>query len=482
MPQFNLPNCIFVVFAFNDLLAYEMIMDNEKRTPYCLIRIASKWIVPPLKPLRQIKLYSNATYVWGDSSMQNRMTLKTKREIVEVFRAEYCSADLKRKTELLDAFTKATGLSRKHSITVLRKSPVTNVDSSKQKRGRRSMYNRDEIEILIKAWHLASCICSKRLQPFMPELLLELEKSGSSISRRSRTNLIGMSARTIDRLLQRERARSKRAVPTTKPGSLLRHQIPIHTRTPFQIKGIDCDNGREFMNELLIDWCKEKAISFTRSREYKKNDQAWIEEKNRSVVRKHVGHARFEGVKAAHILNQYYSVLRLYINFFQPCQKLLLKERVGSKTYKKHDAAKTPYQRVLESKHVSKKDKQLLKEQKKNLSMVVLHEELFDLGKRLRQQAIDPTSPLAAALASQRMSTFKFVEFPTEVKVNSQIDQKQNMAQRIRTHLLLFPTGHTFRPCDFRHIAPRHLIDVYFRRWMQKNTLIKVGWGRYKKA
>jgi hypothetical protein len=476
--------------------------------------------------------------------------MSTRREIVEVFRAEYHSASLKRKSELLDAFTKSTGLSRKHSIALLNQKTKEKCSKARM-RGRRSDFGKEEIQILSKAWHLASCICSKRLRPFLPELLNELEKSGVRISRETSSKVRKMSARTIDRLLQGERTRYRRPLATTRPGSLLKHQIPIHTfsewdnvkpgflevdtvghcassiagqfiyslnltdvatgwtemialkertadsvikgfekvvtRLPFPILGLDCDNGKEFINESVIGWCKGNSVSFTRSREYKKNDQAWIEEKNRSVVRKHVGHARFEGAKACHVLNQYYEVLRLYVNFFQPCQKLLTKERNGSKTYKKYDIARTPYQRVLESQHVSAKLKLQLKKKRRCLSMVELHEDLFDLGNRLRQLAIDPASPLAAALASQRMSTFKFIETPfTEGKAETEVGPKNgqvlNMAQRMRRHLLLFPSGHTFRPCDFRHIAPRHLIDVYLRRWTEKKTLIKVGWGRYQKS
>lgn len=480
--------------------------------------------------------------------MPNRMTLRTRREIVDVFRAEYDSANVKRKTELLDAFTKTTGLSRKHSIALLNKKEETR-SLSTRKRGRQSNFSKTEVRILTKAWHLASCICSKRLKPFLPELLNELEKSGERISSDTCAKLQKIGARTIDRLLKKERARLGRSLSTTRQGSLLKHQIPIHTfsewnnvtpgffevdtvahcasniagrfihslnltdvatgwtemfalkertaeaviegfekaltKLPFPLLGLDCDNGKEFINETVIDWCKQNSVTFTRSREYKKNDQAWIEEKNRSVVRKHVGHCRFEGAKACHVLNQYYEILRLYINYFQPCQKLLIKERKGSKTYKKHDVAKTPYQRVLESQHVPVKLKSKLKKKRLTLSMVVLHEELSELGRLLQKHAIDPASPLAAALASQRMSTFKFVENPTprikdDEAIECQNDQPQNMAQRIRRHLLLFPPGHTFRPCDFRHIAPRYIIDIYFRKWTQKNKLVRVGWGRYQ--
>jgi Integrase core domain. len=103
---------------------------------------------------------------------------------------------------------------------------------------------------------------------------------------------------------------------------------------PFQLLGFDTDNGSEFINEALLDYCEEEHITFTRGRENKKNDQCYVEEKNGSVVRRVVGYHRYEGAIAKDAFNRLYGVLRLYVNFFQPSMKLLSKERIGGKVRK----------------------------------------------------------------------------------------------------------------------------------------------------
>ncbi|NDA64655.1 MAG: transposase, partial [Chitinophagia bacterium] len=111
---------------------------------------------------------------------------------------------------------------------------------------------------------------------------------------------------------------------------------------PFPLLGLDTDNGTEFINYALLEFCKENKITFTRSRAYKKNDQAHVEEKNGSIVRRLVGYDRYEGLDAYNALSELYAILRLYINFFQPSLKLLSKKRDGAKVTKKYDKAKTP--------------------------------------------------------------------------------------------------------------------------------------------
>ena len=95
---------------------------------------------------------------------------------------------------------------------------------------------------------------------------------------------------------------------------------------PFQMLGLDTDNGSEFINYELVDWCQRNEITFTRSREYKKNDQAHVEEKNGSIVRRLIGYERYEGLTSCSLLSEVYKVARLYINFFQPSLKLKSKE------------------------------------------------------------------------------------------------------------------------------------------------------------
>ena len=118
---------------------------------------------------------------------------------------------------------------------------------------------------------------------------------------------------------------------------------------PFPLRGIDTDNGSEFVNEVLVAFCREQGIEFTRSRPYRKNDQAWVEQKNGAVVRRMVGYGRLEGVPAAEALARLYSAARLFVNVFQPSFKLAEKTRHGGRVRKRYHAPETPCARLLAS-------------------------------------------------------------------------------------------------------------------------------------
>ena len=156
---------------------------------------------------------------------------------------------------------------------------------------------------------------------------------------------------------------------------------------PFPLLGLDTDNGSEFLNYALLDYCRREEITFTRSRPYKKNDQCHVEQKNGSIVRKMIGYDRFEGIVPCRILAELYQSLRLYVNFFQPSLKLISKHRQGSKVIKKYDQAKTPYQRVLASETVSKAAKRALRQQYSSLDPVVLLQRMEQLQDQLWQYA-----------------------------------------------------------------------------------------------
>jgi len=126
----------------------------------------------------------------------------------------------------------------------------------------------------------------------------------------------------------------------------------MRLRLPFPLLGIDCDNGTEFINELLYRYCLKEEITFTQSRPYKKNDQAYVEQKNGSVVRNTIGYDRFETEDELQLLQLIYEYLHVYVNFFQQVMKLINKERVDGKTRKAYDVATTPYRRVLASEDV----------------------------------------------------------------------------------------------------------------------------------
>ena len=126
----------------------------------------------------------------------------------------------------------------------------------------------------------------------------------------------------------------------------------MRTDLPFPLLGLDSDNGSEFINDLLYHYCLSEKITFTRSRPYQKNDQAHVEQKYWSVVRRLVGYDRFETEAEYLLLQSIYADLPLNANFFQPVLKLVSKEYVDKKLVKRYDTAATPFQRILASKDI----------------------------------------------------------------------------------------------------------------------------------
>ena len=134
-------------------------------------------------------------------------------------------------------------------------------------------------------------------------------------------------------------------------------------RFPFSWREIHSDNGAEFINAHLFRYTQKEGLGFSRSRPNKKNDNCFVEQKNWTHVKRYVGYLRYDTFKEQEILNDlYHNELRLYKNFFQPVIKLISKERIGGKIHRKYDKPKTPYQRVIESKEVSKEKEQDLKQ------------------------------------------------------------------------------------------------------------------------
>ncbi len=152
----------------------------------------------------------------------------------------------------------------------------------------------------------------------------------------------------------------------------------IRARLPFPMLGLDVDNDGAFINETMLSYCREHQIELTRSRAYRKNDQAWIEQKNGAVIRKMVGYGRLEGLGAAAALATLHDVVRLYVNYFQPCFKLKSKTREGAKVIKKYHAPATPAERLLASDRVSPDGKQHIRDVFASLDPV-------ELLRRIRQ-------------------------------------------------------------------------------------------------
>lgn len=346
------------------------------------------------------------------------MSLKSKRELLEVVRPRYLKANKLEKQKMLDEFTSATGYHRKHAIRVLKNQRQVQNHLKGKNKTYKTTYGGEVVRALEQIWEVCGRICSKRLQPYLPEAIKVLERCKEiNLTKATKELLLQISSASIDRCLRPVRMKSRHGLSTTKPGSLLKNLIPVRTftewdderpgfmeidlvahcgnttagqylntltctdictgwtdvtalphrsqeavseaihgmrqRLPFALLGIDSDNGSEFINDLLYRYCLDEKITFTRSRPYQKNDQAHVEQKNWSVVRHTVGYDRWETEQELAILESIHVDLRLYINFFQPSFKLIAKERIGNRTIKRYDTAKTPYQRVLERQDIS---------------------------------------------------------------------------------------------------------------------------------
>jgi len=286
----------------------------------------------------------------------------------------------------------------------------------------------DFLKALKEIWVAANLICSKRLKAAIPDWIGPYQQLYGFLPQEILGKLLRISPSAIDQTLKPIRALYRgKGRCTTEPGLLLKHHIPIKTNQwdesrpgfletdtvahcgttveglyavttntvdiatnwseqratygkgfrdiadkikdiekslPFALLGFDCDNGKEFLNNFLMNYFlgRKSPIQFTRSREYQKNDNAHVEGKNYTHVRQWLGYRRFEDPKIVALLNDLYKTeWRLYHNFFIPSTKLQAKERVASKTIKHHDKPKTPYQRILESKHILKQTKDKLK-------------------------------------------------------------------------------------------------------------------------
>ena len=328
--------------------------------------------------------------------------------MIRVFSNEYKRARKRGKTVLLDRLTKTTGYSRKHLMEIL-PNPHKKI---RIKRRRPSSYF-PILKPLTRLWAVGNYACGERLAPMLPVYLSALKRHEHwAVSKEENVLLRRISPSTIDRMLRHQRRRlGGKSRARTKPGSLLKNQIPIRTfadwtekkpgfleidtvhhcteenrgdylhtldttdvftgwnecrafmgkseshtvegleiirkRLPFPLLGIDFDTGGEFVNWHLIRYSKRNQITYTRAREEKKNDQNYIEQQNFSVVRRFVGYQRLDTYQQLRILNQLYDFLSDYQNFFQPVMRLKEKVRNGTRITRRYDTPKTGYQRVL---------------------------------------------------------------------------------------------------------------------------------------
>ena len=172
----------------------------------------------------------------------------------------------------------------------------------------------------------------------------------------------------------------------------------LRKRLPFRILEIHPDNDTGLINELMWSYCQQARIKMSRSRPYKKNDNAWVEQRNWTHVRKVVGYRRMDSAAELELLRELYGKLCLYKNFFQPTMKLLEKIREGGKIRRRYDAPRTPYQRVMESKQITRAAQQRLQRQYESLNVAELHRQVEALRQRLfdlleSKPAREPTKP-----------------------------------------------------------------------------------------
>ena len=160
-------------------------------------------------------------------------------------------------------------------------------------------------------------------------------------------------------------------------------------RLPFPLLGIDSDSGSEFINDQLYRYCVKEKITFTRGRAGRKNDNAYVEQKNWSVVRRAVGYGRYDSPEQLDLLNTLYARLHLYVNFFLPVMKLEEKVRIGSKVKRVYDDPLTPYARLLANHHVSDENKAELREAYSYLDLIDLRQRIDEL-QRLLVHSLSP--------------------------------------------------------------------------------------------
>ena len=364
------------------------------------------------------------------------MSIEAKTQYLGRIYDRYQRAGRQHKSKILDEFCSVCGYHRKAALRLLNR-PVVRV--AKRRPGPKPTYDAQKVLGPLKTiWLASEQPCGKRLKEIIPLWLPYLKKG---VSPSVRQQLLDLSAATLDRLLAPARARHpRRGLSTTKPGSLLRHQVAlragpanttepghleadsvahcgdttagdfIHSLTvtdpasgwtenravwnkaasgilaqfadmekalPFEVKSFHSDNGSEFLNWSLHRHLHERGVLFTRSRAYRKNDNAHVEQKNWTHVRQLFGHDRLEHPELVDLMNGIYRhEWRLLQNYFLPKAKLIEKQKLGSKYRRRYEKPKTPLQQLLASPGLSDSTKAALRAEHAQLNPFHRREEL----------------------------------------------------------------------------------------------------------
>jgi len=340
------------------------------------------------------------------------MARRSKYEYLRVMWQRYQRANRVTRSALLDEVTRMCGYHRKYAIGLLSRAAPPRPPVRRVAR-RRPTYSEEVIRLVAQIWAASGYLCGQRLKAALPHWLPWLRRR-VRLTPTLEQQLQRISARQLDRRLRERKQRiTRRLYGTTRPGSLLKHLIPIKTdqwdvttpgyveidlvshsgasaageflhtldcvdiqttwverqavlgksrhgvvqamtaieeQLPFPLRGVDSDNGSEFINDHLLAWCQARPagqqVQFTRSRPYKKDDNAHVEQKNWTHVRKLVGWERYDTPEALAALTALYTDLRLFQNLFQPSMKLVRKVRVGSRLIRRYDRPQTPFERV----------------------------------------------------------------------------------------------------------------------------------------
>lgn len=352
------------------------------------------------------------------------MSFKSRQEYLEAKRQQYWQASSRGdKAKILDEVESTLGYHRKHLIRILNK--PTAIKQKKQNRPKPLKYQ-EALPTIELVWKALDYVCAERLHPVLASTAERLSQFGElTLTPQVIRQLEEISRPTLGRYLASlDSPKAKRRFPSVKP-STLKSAIPIDrydwdesrpgaleidlvehnggdssghyaytlsvvdivsgyslrrailgkaqavvhaalkeilTDWPFTPWGLHCDNGPEFLNDQLARFCKAESFSFSRSRPYKKNDNAHVEQKNRQYVREIVGYERYDTPEEVAWLNEIYEYVDLYANLILPMRKVVSKKRIGKRIKKQFDTARTPFQRLLEAGVLSEEKAQQLRD------------------------------------------------------------------------------------------------------------------------
>src|SRR5271166_4513668 len=396
------------------------------------------------------------------------LTVAERRAVTETTAIRYSLADKRTKGIILDELCATTGWHRNHARKALVMALQPSLVSPRSPRPPR--YGPDVIAALTVCWTVLGMPAGKRLAPMLGELVAVLRHFGELvIDEDTAALLVSMSAATIDRRLAPERRKHQiKGRAATKPGSLLKSQIPVRTwadwddarpgfveidpvrhdggnaagqfaftltvtdiatgwtenrsvpskaakcvlaalndiayKMPFPILGVDSDTGSEFINVYLLQWCERHQITFTRARVANKNDGAHVEQKNWAVVRTVVGYHRYDTAAELLLLNEIWQLQSKLTNYFYPQQKLISKVRDGAKVTKKYDTATTPHRRAERHETVSAQDKKVLADTYTRINPAAVQRQIQALTSELLTITTSKAGPAKKPPATRALS------------------------------------------------------------------------------